>query len=222
MTPNAWKPPYRGFLQCGWDPSISPRCELCQELETKEHRFLHCQATEHVRRQWRPFISEALSRYPHWLHGPFAVVPEDAEMAELVFSTRSFPTCTSPASIDLLNSLPRLRFYTDGSCNHPQNMWARHCAWAVIVDLSSSDADVELRLQSWHRTGCLPQCFAIVCQGLVPGQQTINRAEYCAIVAVARLVQHSRHGRRKSSAIARSLFRNTEKQCVRKPVRTRI
>ena len=176
-----------------WDPSISPRCDLCQDLETKEHRFLHCQATEHVRRQWRSFVSEALSRYPRWLHGPFAVVPEDAEMAQLVFSTRLFPSCTSPASIDLLNSLPRLRFYTDGSCNYPQNMWARHCAWSVVIDLSCSDADVEQRLLSWHRTGCLPQCFAVVSQGLVPGQQTINRAEQCAIVAVARLVQHSRH-----------------------------
>ena len=176
-----------------WDPGISPKCDLCQAPETKEHRFLHCPATEHVRRPWRPYVDEALSKYPHWLHGPFAVVPEDAAMAQLVFSTRSFPDCVSPASLALLDSLPRLRFYTDGSCNHPQNVWARHSAWAVVVDLTSSDDDIALRLHCWRTTGQLPACFAVVCQGVVPGAQTINRAELCAIVAVAKLVQHSRH-----------------------------
>ena len=173
-----------------WDPGISPNCELCGAIETKEHRFLQRSATQHIRHAWMPYI---LRLFPHWLHGPYATVPEDVDMVQLVFNSRPVPTCVSATAVDLMNSLPRLRFYTDGSCSHPECPWARHCAWAVVLDLSHGQSDVEHRLQQWRDTRVLPPCFAVVAQGLVPGQQTINRAEQCAVIAAAKLTTQSRH-----------------------------
>ena len=63
----------------------------------------------------------------------------------------------------------------------------------MAVDLSHGQHDIEVRLQQWRATAVLPPCFATRAQGLVPGQQTINRAELCAIVATAKLTMHSQH-----------------------------
>ena len=100
----------------------------------------------------------------------------------LVFATRSliYPDVDLPAQA-LLHNRPFLRLFTDGSCRHPTYPEAAHAGYAVVLDTSLSDASVPSLLATWQRTGQPPNELRVVHQGLVPGVQSINRAEVCAV-----------------------------------------
>ena len=57
------------------------------------------------------------------------------------------------------------------------------------MDLTTCDEEIPCLLHEWRTSGILPPHFAVVAQGGVPGEQSINRAETCAILAAAQFVQ---------------------------------
>ena len=66
------------------------RCgPLCRAVDDKRHRILQCPATDHVRHG--PYMSEALARFPHWLHGPEGTKPPNTEVPRLIFVSAALP-----------------------------------------------------------------------------------------------------------------------------------
>ena len=177
-----------GATKSLWEPQTTDKCQLCGQLDTKEHRILSCPSTQHVRDRWAPYVSFAVGTHQHWIHGPFAVVPRHVEVPRLVLSRRPMPSFHNPVALDVAASLPRLRIFTDGSCMNPQSIWGKLASWAVILDTSQSDAEIPTHLHRWRLLGIPPSNFIIIAQGGIPGEQSINRAETCALAIAAQFV----------------------------------
>ncbi|CAE7620120.1 unnamed protein product, partial [Symbiodinium sp. KB8] len=175
-----------------WDECEDGVCPLCGAKQTKAHKFLECPALSHIRQQWEPHISVALRMWPHWLHGPYAGMAPDLEVSRLVFATRKLLPPVVPAGLTaLLRQRQCLRLFTDGSCSCPHLPEASRAAWAVVMDASEGDTEIPTLLQQWRLHRRLPTCFHVVDQGLVPGVQSINRAETIALLQAARLASSS-------------------------------
>ena len=114
----------------------------------------------------------------------FPVLPADVGISNLVFATRRLVLGPNPCVAPLLQGLSRLRLFTDGSCRHPSVPWARVAAFGVVLDVSCSDADL---LDTIQRFPGDPNGFpfVVVAQGLAPREQSIHRAELCAIIKTA-------------------------------------
>ena len=173
-----------------WADDEEPECPLCGAYQTKYHKLLQCPATSHVLEPVRELVEYALDRWPHWVHGPFALEPPDLEVNRLIFATRKLPTALPlPNSMDIPGSRGFLRMFTDGSCCHPTMRLASRAGFAVVVDTSTTDAEIPLLMQQWRQNRQLPQCFRVHQLGLVPGEQSIHRAEICAIIQASKLAR---------------------------------
>ena len=63
---------------------------------------------------------------------------------------------------------------------------ARHAGFSVVQDTFASRSQAAASLALWRSTGQLPSNFHVACMGLVPGSQSFNRAELCAVVQACR------------------------------------
>ena len=171
-----------------WDPEISSQCPLCGGLQTKHHKFLQCPALRPVRDGCVELLREVEEDWPHWIHAPYVAMPANLEVNRLVFATRAL---LMPSAVELdmdkIGTRPFLRMFTDGSCRHPGVPDASYAGFAVILDTSPCDASIPGILHQWRSTGCPPNEFRVLCQGSVPGLQSINRAEVCAVIQAIRL-----------------------------------
>ena len=157
-------------------------------FRTKHHKFLQCPALRHVRDGCEELLREVEEEWPHWIHAPYVAMPENLEVNRLVFATRALlmPSAVE-LDIDKIGTRPFLRMFTDGSCRHPGVPDASYAGFAVILDTSPCDASIPGILHQWLTTGCPPNEFRVLCQGSVPGLQSINRAEVCAVIQAIRL-----------------------------------
>ncbi|CAE7513200.1 hypothetical protein AK812_SmicGene15941 [Symbiodinium microadriaticum] len=173
-----------------WGNDLDDRCPLCGAKQTKLHKFFHCPKLAHVRAEWRLCLEEVHNTWPHWVHGPFATLPPGTEVLHLIHQTRHLPpTAVYPEVQVLLQRRPFLRLFTDGSCVFPDCPDFRRAAFAVVLDASSMDEEIPQILQAWRTSGCLPPQLHVLTKGLVPGVQTINRAEICAVIMAARFAR---------------------------------
>ena len=177
-----------GAAKAKWAADEDGTCPLCGALDDKRHRLLHCPATEHVRTLSREHVETALALYPHWVHGPYGVEPPDAEVPRLIFATRRLPSLPLLPAADALY-LPsggHLTLFTDGSCRNPSIPSASIAAFAVVQDMSRSPSQIPALRSTWQITGIVPPLLHVVTQGSVPGEQSINRAEFCAVIQACR------------------------------------
>ena len=177
-----------GAMKAKWDPGEDNTCPLCGGTDSKTHRLLQCPATEHIRESWRPLIEPVLERRPSWTHAFYATLPPDLDIANLLLATRTFSLGGAHLLPSLVQGLPCLRFYTDGSCKHPGVPYARHAGFGVVLDtlpdLPEHAKDLCLARVKYDPT-VMP--FVPVATGLIPDEQNINRAELCALIRAAEL-----------------------------------
>eukprot|EP00438_Fugacium_kawagutii_P009516 Skav209789 [mRNA] locus=scaffold1201:8609:10087:- [translate_table: standard] len=82
-------------------------------------------------------------------------------------------------------------FYTDGSCAFPQVLGGMASAYAVVVD-TLQPGTLQSQVASCFRgTGKFPTTLLPVVVAQSPGQQTINRAELCAMIHIAMSVDEA-------------------------------
>ena len=175
-----------------WDPDSEGNCPLCGERQTKAHKVLYCPKLADIRAAWWPFVGPAFERWPEWVHCPAASYPTDLEISQLVFHTRGLPTpSVNWSAWPDAKDRGFLRLFTDGSCTNPDLPLASRASFAVILDTTSSDVEVPGLLNEWRQTKLAPAQLTVICQGLVPGQQSINRAEVCAVIQALRAAASS-------------------------------
>ncbi|CAE6969160.1 ngoBIM [Symbiodinium sp. CCMP2592] len=171
-----------------WDPLQAPTCSLCGGLDHKAHRILDCPATVELRALYAPLLNWVLAEQPHWIHCPFPVASPQEPFLRLYWRSRRLRPPPHPQHLQ--QSLPEhCHFYTDGACTRPNIPAARHAAWAVVLYVGSEGRTLHEDVDFWQRHSVTPPGWHIVAQGVVPGQQDINRAEYCAISQALQLQQ---------------------------------
>ena len=171
-----------------WGASATAACPWCGMDETRQHRFLQCPAFQHIRDKHRLATQALEEKFPHWVYSPFAVLPAAVDITTLLFESRPHPAMPRDEGARIrTEGLTSLRFFTDGTCRHPQFPLARHAAWSAVLDTSASAHDQEIGLQYWMTTAQPPPAFQTRSCGLVHGRQTISRAELTAAVQAVRM-----------------------------------
>ena len=174
-------------MQCVTYEDCQP-CIWCGEVETKLHRFVQCPAFQVVRDR-HPFALEVLHVHrPEWVYAPFATTPDAHDVLALLFASRPPPSW--PTNVEqLLGPQPALplRFYTDGTCMYPAEPRARHAAWAVVYDSHHGPEERAGAESRWVQHRVLPPTFLVASQGVVPGRQSVPRAELCAAIQAVRI-----------------------------------
>ena len=169
-----------------WHAVDSSQCPWCGEVETRRHRFVECRAFHDLRKQHPVAVHALAHEFPHWVYSPFAVLPDAVDIVQLVFATRPVPAPPAAEAARLRSEPPaQLLCFTDGTCRHPCHPLARQAAWAVCID-SARTVEVQGDL-FWHATKLLPPTFHTRACGLVPGRQTIARAELLAAIQAIQL-----------------------------------
>ena len=168
-----------------YDPLVEKTCDLCGRPDTKWHRIFECEALGPTRRAFGPLLAWVQANCPHWVHSPFPTRPEKEDFLRLLWHSR--PLLEPPSIADALTaqSQTTLQLFTDGSCAFPTCPAARHAAWSVVLRNPAIDATTLRALMS--QTIAVGAAYPVLVQGLLPGDQTIFRAETAALVQVARL-----------------------------------
>lgn len=83
-----------------------------------------------------------------------------------------------------------MRFFTDGSARYPRHSVARLATWAVVQDTST--CELQMRQAADFLFLSPPQFpkFHVSAVGIVPGDQTVARAELYAILHAAKQVSY--------------------------------
>ena len=172
-----------------WDSLQEAACEFCGAKDTKYHRLLECPSLAQVRQPFKPLLEWMESEMPSWIHSPFACEHDSEAFLRLFWRSRRLSAPPSIASLIDRFGLHKLHFFTDGSCAHSNCPAARHAAWAVVLDVQP-DTDLGSR-RSVPSPQELQARFHTVARGVLPGVQTICRAEFSALLQVCQLA--SRH-----------------------------
>ncbi|CAE7432363.1 lrrc6, partial [Symbiodinium sp. KB8] len=164
-----------------WDPLQDPTCQLCGGKDTKEHRLLTCPVTEAIRRPFQGLLEHVSSEQRYWLHCAYPSPHEDEPLLRLVWQSRRIPPAPSPVPALQHVESTTLQMFTDGSCSNPTCPAARHASWAVLLYTGPEPVDADLLLARWQGRTLSTIFFHVVAQGVVPGEQTIARAEFIAL-----------------------------------------
>ena len=171
-----------------WHAVDTPAWSWCGGVESRRHRFVTCPAFAEVRQRHSQAVQALDSRFPHWVFCPFATVHDAVDVTTLVFASRPPPGMPHEVAEALRpQARAQLECYTDGTCANPTQPLARHAAWSLVLDSTCSLEDRELAASYWKATSQIPPCMQVQSRGLVPGKQTINRAELLAAIQAVRL-----------------------------------
>eukprot|EP00435_Cladocopium_sp_Y103_P023516 s1323_g5.t1 len=146
------------------------RCRFCLQPDSLFHRNWECEALATCRKHLSPEQQQALQAMPPAtsLQGWFPLPPAIVEFRQRLSDLPGFQQCL------ILQETPSqpspngpVHYFTDGSCLHPKDKYARLCGWGVTCSRSPD---------MWN--------FVPVASGCLPGRhQTIVRAEFTAATA---------------------------------------
>ena len=169
-----------------WDPLQSPLCALCGATDTKHHRLLHCPATLSARRPFMSLLEVIDKDCSEWFHCPYPGGHAAEPFLRLLWRSRSIIAPARVVSdIPSLTAAGEVHMFTDGTCAHPTCPEARHAAWAVLLYVGPWPFPSAWVSQEWGHRPAASSWFAVVAQGVVPGVQTISRAEVLALCQAA-------------------------------------
>ena len=77
-------------------------------------------------------------------------------------------------------------FFTDGSCNFPHLQEARIATYSIVLDTAMCDKERVGLMKEYHMLGQFPHTLLPVTVAHQHGDQTINRAEFTAMICVVR------------------------------------
>ena len=169
--------------QAQWDPFEEAGCRFCGQPDTKWHRIFDCPAHGALRRPFQPVLDWVQRHAPHWPYCAFPEQHQDVGVLRLVWGSRKVGLSPPPVSLIHTFSLSTFVVYTDGACANNACPAARHAAFSVVLDCAPNSAP-EALLQFWRAEARVPPNYHVVQQGLVPGRQSIDRAELLALLHV--------------------------------------
>ena len=161
-------------------------CELCGVKDTREHRLLECCELSMVRSDHTSACNVLVHERPEWIYLP---IPRQCEHVVLL---RAFlKTVKEPEPKLPQGERPFRRFFTDGGTRQPKSPLARIATWSVVEDVSTSDEQQKGVLDFLFVDKPKFPLFQVTDVGIVPGEQTVARAELFAVVIAAEKADRS-------------------------------
>ena len=170
--------------QSKWDSQVSRQCELCQFDDSRLHRLLECPATQAVRDRFASVCDFEQIQEAEWHETAGINVPRLYGLAQALVHNLPEPELPAFVCQHVAQSRNRVGFYSDGSCQCPEQMPFSTAASALIMDLCMSDNERIWQADRWLSTRCMPKSLVKVWTAQCPGEQTIHRAELHALVKV--------------------------------------
>lgn len=171
--------------QVKWDESTEVQCPWCNAgLDTRSHRLLECSAFAHIREGHEELVQELTDEDSPLVLLPVIFCEADAQYIHSLH--QAMPEIEIPRDVTLAirerHNNQSFFIYTDGSCQAPESVSSRFAAYAIIVDLCTTEEERIFEAQQFLVTGTLPKTLQTVGLARLTGQQGIHRAECMAIV----------------------------------------
>lgn len=174
-----------------WDPQTTENCAFCGQLDSREHRTMHCPATAETREPFSEVISFFQNRGATICELPVLFRHNLDDFFLMVHQQHEEPTVSS----DLLFQLAtlqadgcRLKIYTDGSCQHPETPHCSFAAYAAVIDLCRTGQE-RLDIVTDYRTNLKPPSnFVPLIIGRTQGEQRVDRSELFCITKICEIL----------------------------------
>ena len=166
-------------------------CPLCQGEDSRAHFPLDCPGTLDLQTEYAGPVASTRLDFPHQVFLPLLYKHPKLDLLKTIHAARELPDAFVLSDfVDVLPGVPT--FYTDGSCFLPVHPVARLAAFSVVLDSAPTD-DIRRGVALAHRCSSdTPPTFVAVQVALVHGPQTVNRAEFSAVLQIVRSVSAAR------------------------------
>ena len=161
-----------------FDADATDFCHYCEgAIDTHQHRVLECPLTQHVRQQFPETCQFFQEHDPVLVTCPILFLEAEWELHRQIWYSLPDPEMhLPPFALDQ-------QVFTDGTCQFPDQPQYRHAANAAVCRMPNCpplDALLQLPVEQQ-----LNQGFHVISVGLLPGKQTIARAELHIVVCLA-------------------------------------
>ena len=160
-----------------WDPDCSENCLLCDDKDTREHRVLECTELQSIRSLHTEACETLSAVRPEWVYLPIPRQCDHLPLLRAYLMLIKEPEVAAPKC-----QAQCLHFFTDGGTKHPKSPNARIATWAVVEDISESGVQQKEVLDYLYLDQPKFPLFHVSELGVVPGEQTVARAELFALV----------------------------------------
>ena len=164
-------------------------CPLCEQGEDNRIHFLvECEKLMSLRRTFATLLYDISTKCPAMLSLPVAYKHPYHHYLAHTLRSLSWPPFLDPQGFgDFTGAQPVC--FTDGSCCYPQIPAARFAAFAIIVSTTIDQVQWCNEAFDCAKGQNFPPSLHPFQVGLIPGEQTINRAEALAVLHVIRCFQ---------------------------------
>ena len=176
--------------QSKWDTQVSGQCELCQFEDSRYHRIFECPDTQSVRARFKSVCNFDQLVEAEWHETAGIMIPRLQGLAQALIHNLPEPEVPIFVRQHVVHSGTRVAFYTDGSCQCPEQMPFSTAASALIMDLCQSDSERIWQANNWLSTRTMPQSLVRIWTAQCPGEQSIHRAELHALVKACEQLSH--------------------------------
>ena len=167
-----------------WDEDQLDECELCGMTDTREHRLLECVPLQAVRDESPTACLTLQNLRKEWIYMPVPRCHDEFTVFRAFVNSVKAPEAIPPRNCDI----PHVRFFTDGGAQYPRHCNARIATWAVVQDTSLDEKQMRQAADFFFLVPPQFPKFHVTAVGIVPGEQTVARAELFAILHVAKQV----------------------------------
>ena len=166
-------------VKATWDSTTSGLCPLCGQIDTKEHRLLHCSALSSIRDLHASAVGNLTHDMAYSVWAPIPRRHKAHTIYRLMVQSRHFPSPFVP-----YGDSRHVTFYTDGSADFANRPSIRRAAFGVVQDTSDPNLPFQQRCTECSESNnCNP--MRVVSMSMCPRHQSVPRAELSALVHVA-------------------------------------
>lgn len=171
-----------------WTDNNSGACPFCGETDSRTHRLMDCPTFADTRVPFQLVLKQMQdegmcfdehavvhylpdTHFHHIMHfqQPDVLVPHNIHAFAIQRSNANQP----------------FNIYIDGSCSHPSSPTTRYSAFAGVIDVATTDDQRRHLASKFLLQGIFPDTLQVCFSGRVKGEQSINRAELCAMTTAA-------------------------------------
>ena len=165
-------------LKGKWNEDVQLQCDHCDQIDSRSHRLIACEAMSHVRDKFPQAVDVLCNQRPDWQYLPIATFHEDLPFFQQIVESFKLPLDCSVPNVSQQNHV----YFTDGGCIHPTVSEARLASWSVVRDFADNckHAKAMTSIAVQMKNPC--PLLQPVDMGLVEGKQTISRGELCAVI----------------------------------------